>query len=573
MFCNNQCLFAMMLYFCADNHTEIFIHMKTSLRIDVTNPNAITYVTEELGFTILGGIKMDGLDRLRVTMRIEVINRKFEHYQNNAELAALPLNHNLDLYNDVQVEKLIRKAAERLEVGTLQITKGIADITRQLELYRLQQIEESQNEKVKNKKILTPEEKEEAINFLMQPGLMQRTNEAIGKAGVIGEAYNRLLMYIIFTSRKRENPLHIISFGSSGAGKSHLQEKVAELIPEEDKIESTSLTSNALYYFGEYDLQHKLILIEDMDGAETVMYALRELISKKHIIKLVPLKDTKGVTKTITFKVKGPVTVAGCTTQERIYEDNANRSFLIYIDESKQQDESIMHYQRKKSAGTINSEEERTIKTLLQNTQRLLQPVAVRNPYAELLQIPNEVFKPRRTNAHYLQFIEAVTFYHQYQREKHTDKATGETYINTTLEDIEEANKLMKEVLLRKADELSGATRNYFEQLKELLQQQKKSTFTNKEAKQLLRLPISTVKRYNLELLQSSYIKKIDNKKTKAYHFEITSYEEYNQLQNSITTVLDNIYSNLTAHRLTTAQINGEPVKHKPAKALIATAQ
>jgi len=58
------------------------------LKIDTTNPNAITYCTEELGFTILGGIRMDGLDRLRVTIRIEVINRKFEHYQNNAELSS-----------------------------------------------------------------------------------------------------------------------------------------------------------------------------------------------------------------------------------------------------------------------------------------------------------------------------------------------------------------------------------------------------------------------------------------------------------------------------------------------------
>lgn len=542
-------------------------------QIDISNPNAITYVTDELGFTILGGIRMDGLDRLRVTIRIEVTNRKFEHYQNNAELAALPLNHNLDLYNDVQVEKLIRKAAERLEVGTLQITKSIADITRQLELYRLQQIEEQQTAKEVKKKALTTDEREAAINFLMQPGLIERTNEAIGKAGVIGENYNRLLMYIIFTSRKRENPLHIISFGSSGAGKSHLQEKVAELIPEEDKIESTSLTSNALYYFGEYDLQHKLILIEDMDGAETVMYALRELISKKHIIKMVPLKDTKGVTRTITFKVKGPVTVAGCTTQERIYEDNANRSFLVYIDESKVQDENIMGYQRKKSAGTVNTEEEKNIKALLQNTQRLLQPVQVRNPFAEGLQIPTEVFKPRRTNAHYLQFIEAVTFYHQYQREKHTDKATGEVYIETTIEDIAEANKLMKEVLLRKADELSGATRNYFEQLKALLQEQKQSTFTNKEIKQLLRLPISTVKRYNLELLQSNYIKRNDNQKTKAYHFEITSYEEYMQLSTHIATVLDNIYNNLKAQQPTTAQITSEPIKRKPVKALAAMAQ
>lgn len=211
-----------------------------AIQIDTSNPNTITYITEELGFTILGGIRLDGLDRLRVTIRIEVLNRKFEHYMNNADLAGMPLNHNLDLYNDVQVEKLIRKAAERLEVGTLQITKAIADITRQLELYRLQQIEQQQTAKEVKKKILSADEREEAINFLMQPNLIERTNDCIGKAGVIGENYNRLLMYIIFTSRKRENPLHVISFGSSGAGKSHLQEKLAELIPEEDKIESTS---------------------------------------------------------------------------------------------------------------------------------------------------------------------------------------------------------------------------------------------------------------------------------------------------------------------------------------------
>jgi ABC-type dipeptide/oligopeptide/nickel transport system ATPase component len=542
-------------------------------KIDTTNPNAITYCTEELGFTILGGIRMDGLDRLRVTIRIEVVNRKFEHYQNNPDLAALPLNHNLDLYNDVQVEKLIRKAAERLEVGTLQITKSIADITRQLELYRLQELETQQAAKEVKRKILTAGEREEAINFLMQPNLIERTNILIGKAGVIGEEANRLLMYIIFTSRKRENPLHIISFGSSGAGKSHLQEKVAELIPEEDKIESTSLTSNALYYFGEYDLQHRLILIEDMDGAETVMYALRELISKKHIIKMVPLKDTKGITRTITFKVKGPVTVAGCTTQERIYEDNANRSFLIYIDESKAQDENIMSYQRKKSAGTVNTEEEKNIKALLQNTQRLLQPIQIRNPFAEQLQIPTEVFKPRRTNAHYLQFIEAVTFYQQYQREKHTDKATGETYINTTLEDIAEANKLMKEVLLRKADELSGATRNYFEQLKTLLQQQKQSTFTNKEIRKALRLPGTTVRRYHNELLQNSYIRLQESKKKKGYLFEITSYEEYNQLQNSITIVLDEILNKLQATKPPVSQSGNGSMKGKAAKLFIEVSQ
>jgi len=538
--------------------------------INTTNPEAITYQTEEVGFTILGGIRIDGLDRMRVTMKIEVINRKLQHYLNNPDIANLAIRHNLDLYNDIHVEKLIRKTAERLEVGTSQLAKAMADITNQLEVYRLQMIEQQQANKEERKRVLSEAETKEAIQFLQQKNLMQVTNDLIGKSGVIGEQYNRLLMYIIFTSRKRENPLHIISFGSSGAGKSHLQEKLAELIPDEDKIESTSLTSNALYYFGEYDIQHKIILIEDMDGAEAVLYALRELISKKHIIKLVPLKDSKGITKTIMFKVKGPVTVAGSTTQEKIYEDNANRSFLIYIDESPAQDEKIMEYQRKKSAGTINSEEERQIKQLLQNTQRVLQPISIRNPFAEQLKIPTEVFKPRRTNAHYLQFIEAVTFYHQYQREQKVDTSTGEIYIETTLQDIEEANKLMKEILLRKSDELSGATRNYFELLKQL----KQSTFTNRGIKQQFRnISISTIKRHNLELLQSGYIKKREDKKTKAYHFEIVSYEEYKQLQQSIATVLDNILQELAANRPKTAQSTNEPVKRRTSKALAALAQ
>ena len=162
--------------------------------------------------------------------------------------------------------------------------------------------------------------------------------------------------------------------------------------------------------------------------------------------------------------------MAGCTTQEQVYEDNANRSFLIYIDESKEQDERIMAYKRRKSAGTIDRVREGRIKQLLQNTQRVLQPVQVRNPYAEQLQLPADVFKPRRTNAHYLAFIEAVTFYHQFQRTERVDEDTGERYIETTIEDIAAANNLMRDVLLRKSDELTGACRNYFERLKKYLQ-------------------------------------------------------------------------------------------------------
>ena len=247
-------------------------------QLDTTNAEHLIYKRPPLEIAILGGIRLDGLDRLRTTLKIQV-----EH---------LAIRHNLDLYNDNQLEKLTRKAAERLEVGTSVITAALLDLTDLLEQYRLEEIEKKAQEQTEQRKMLTPEEIKAAKLYLSSPNLMERTGQDIGKAGVIGEETNRLLMYLIFTSRKRETPLHIISLGASGIGKTHLQEKVGQLIPDEDKLEITTLSENAFYYFGQRQLQHKLILIEDMDGAEGVLYPLRELQSKRKINKTVVHKNT-----------------------------------------------------------------------------------------------------------------------------------------------------------------------------------------------------------------------------------------------------------------------------------------
>lgn len=509
-----------------------------TLKIDTQNPEAIIYNTEELSFTVLGGIRLEGLDRMRVTLKIAVTERKFNHYLNSPELAALALRHNLDLYNDVQVEKLIRKCAERLEIGITSITKAVAELTTQLENYRLTQLEQVQK-KADKRKPLSEKDKEEAENLLRTSDLIPATSALIGTSGVVGEEGNRLLLYLIFTSRKMQRPLHAISFGSSGTGKSHLQEKVGELMPDEEKIEITSLTENAFYYFGQQELKHKLILIEDLDGAENVLYPLRELQSKRSITKTLTIKTSSGQTKTETLRVEGPVSVAGCTTKESVYEDNANRSFLLYLDESKEQDEKVMQYQRALSAGQIDMQAELRSKTLLKNAQRILQPVTVRNPYAQLLKLPEGVFKPRRTNAHYLQFIEAVTFYHQYQRTQSVDENSGEIFIETTAEDIEIANSLMKEVLIRKSDELPKSCRMYLEQVKAWMKIEEQKTFTAKEIRLALRVNHGNQKRWMLQLLQGGYIRKTKSAKGTAAIYEVVNYSEYNQLQNGIDRVLD----------------------------------
>lgn len=507
--------------------------MEPSPKLNTINPENIRYTYESLDFTVMGGIRLEGLHQLKSTLKVA-------HKQHS-------FRHSLDLYNDAQLDRYIRRGAQKLELGPSYLETAVNTLIDELENYRLKELENLKLKSVKEIKQLTEQEKEAAQVFLQSTDLLQKTNDCIGQSGVIGEEQNRIIMYLVFTSRKMEKPLHIISFGSSGMGKSHLQESVASLFPEEDKLEITSLTGNAFYYFEADELGHKLILIEDLDGAENALYPLRELQSKQRISKTITIKDAKGATKTIHLKVNGPVTVAGCTTQETIYEDNANRSFLIYVDESEAQDERIMNFQRSLSAGKINKEEQYAKRILLQNCQRLLQPIVVINPYAEYLKLPKDVFKPRRTNAHYLAFVEAITFYHQYQREQKVNEATGELYIETSIEDIEQANELMKDILLRKSDELTGGCRKYFESLKSYLKEKKKNQFTNYEIKTELHIPITTVKRHNTALLQSYLLKKTENEETTAHLYEITGTEEYKQLQKRINTVLDEVVRTIKA--------------------------
>ena len=508
-------------------------------KLNTENPDQLVYGNTILDLTVLGGLRLDGLDRMRVTLKVEL-----------PESPQPPLRHNLDLYNDVQLEKFQRKIAERFELGISLVSASLAELIQELENYRLEQITTTLQEGVKSY-VLSEEEKAEAEAFLQSPNLLERTNEAIGKSGILGEEINRLIMYLIFTSRKRSHPLHVVSLGASGMGKTHLQERVSELIPEEDKIEITSLSENAFYYFGQRELKHKLILIEDLDGAENVLYPLRELQSKKKISKTIAVKNSKGETRSVNLVVEGPVCVSGCTTREQIYEDNANRSFLLYLDETHSQDARILEHQRLLSAGLLNSDDEYQLIHLLKNCQRILEPVKVVNPFAIHLQLPQDVLKPRRTNAHYLQFIEAVTFYHQFQRAKQVDKTTGEIYIETTLEDIEEANKLLKHILLRKSDTLTGACRNHFERIKLLLIGRESKEFTNHEISSLFRIPYSTVKRYHLELQQMNYLRASKQKGSNSFKYEVISYEEYEQLQARVFDVLEQQLQPLRQQRKT----------------------
>lgn len=123
-----------------------------------------------------------------------------------------------------------------------------------------------------------------------------------------------------------------------------------------------------------------------------------------------------------------------------------------------------------------------------------------------------------------LGFIEAITFYHQYQREVKKDGA-GQFYIATTIEDVEAAFTLLKDVLFSKSDELTKATRNFFEQLKQLCQETGGDTFNAKAIRERLRINPGNMKRYLAELVRYGYIKVNGNRYRKGgYEYSICEY-------------------------------------------------
>ncbi len=505
----------------------------TDNKLITTNPELLIYDNCELLITVLGGIKITGLDRMRVTLKVE-----------HKAKQVLPVRHNLDLYNQPHTEQLVNKIAESFEISTQATTHTIAALTNELEGYRVKRIESLQP-RAEEKPILSPAQRQSAINYLKQANLLARTGEDIGRSGLVGEETNRLIAYLVYSSRKLAVPLHLMFLGSSGSGKTWLQEKVSELIPAEDKIEITQITENAFYYFRQDELKNKLLLIEDLDGAESSMYPLRELQSKRRISKTVTLKDSKGNLKTITLTVEGPVSVSGCTTREKVYEDNANRCLLLYIDTGKDQDKRVIEYQTRLAGGEIDREAENHTRRQFQHIQRVLTAVQVINPYAKYLNLPEQVFKPRRTMTLLLAFIETITFYHQYQRPVKRDPQ-GNPYVETTVDDIQAAFALLGDALFHKSDELTQATRHFLEQLKQHLQQSGQGSFSPQQIRKLLRLQPRTLQRYIRELYGYGYIKPVSGyRHRKGFEYGITDLGEYAQLRSGIDEHLQAILTQL----------------------------
>jgi hypothetical protein len=471
-------------------------------------------------YRVAGLEKTVGTDALKIALRL----RHGERFHLDQ----------VDLCRDMERRRFVERAAE--ETGlTADLLKR--DLGRLLLAVEQAQVELMKPQGPTSRAvILTPEEREAALQWLREPNLIGRLREAFHQAGIIGEENNTLVAYLAGVSRKLERPLAIIIQSASAAGKTTLMDAVLSFFPEEERVKYSAMTGQSLYYLGETNLKHKILAVVEEAGAEKASYALKLLQSEGELTIASTGKDPQtGKMVTQEYHVEGPVMIFLTTTAIDLDEELQNRCLTLAVDETPEQTQRIHRLQRERRtlAGLIAKTERQDILKKLRNAQRLLSPVEVLNPFAPSLTFATARTRNRRDHEKYLTLIDAIALLHQHQREIKTLPggqlgAGPACYIEVTLDDIALANQLAPEVLGRSLDELPPQTRRLLNHIREVLadghhdpKAKTARTFTRKQLREHCGWSLTQVSVHLERLVALEYLALRHGRLGSAFVFEI----------------------------------------------------
>jgi len=168
----------------------------------------------------------------------------------------------------------------------------------------------------------------------------------------------------------------------------------------------------------------------------------------------------------------------------------------------------------------------------LKNMIRMLKPHTVINPFSKSLVLPHHIPMARRLNTQLKQFIEQITFLHQYQRM--TDE---QGRLITTQEDVEFGIHLFMECLWLKVDELSPSTRAFYEQLKSHWNEHtgvEPLSLTQREIRHQFGISKTGLQRHIKSLLELEYLAIVSGTMNKGYRYALQYIDNTKELKDEL---------------------------------------
>jgi hypothetical protein len=243
---------------------------------------------------------------------------------------------------------------------------------------------------------------------------------------------------------------------------------VLSFVPEEDRVEYSAMTGQALYYVEPGQLRHRVLAVAEEGGAHRAAYALKLLQSAGSLTIASTAKES-GTGRMVTheYRVEGPVALMLTTTATVLDDELLNRCLVLSINEGREQTRAIHERQRDAETieGVLARHDREAVLHLHRNAQRLLRAVVVVNPYAKTLTFPDGTTRARRDHKKLLTLMRTVALLHQHQRDVKRVEHEGAVveYIEATKDDVAVAERLMASVL--PTDELPPHTRHVLDLL------------------------------------------------------------------------------------------------------------
>ncbi len=502
--------------------------------LEIHNPHFITYRDERFTIDVLGGVDTMQVERMICTLRIT--HRDYP-----------PMRTTLDLYNDNQSDKLIRTLCDKWSITLIDSSKSVHAFICRLESYKLERLRYPQGDKDKNFE-MDGDEEQAAINYLSDGKIISNLQKDLRHTGILGEEENALILFLAMASHRSQTPFSVLCLAKSGIGKSYLLQKLSQCMPKNSFSFHTQISENALYYFDSRQIDGKALFIEDLEWTHQMLTPLATLQTQGKLIKTRATKDKDGMLHSTTFEVAGKLCLIACAYSEKNYEQLSLPFLCLRLNHSHTQDINVMEYQKKCRAGLIDQMDIIRTQRKLQCIIASLKPANIINPYATLIDLPEDLPHPRKTLLLLLNFIDTVTFFRQYQRETIVNGQTGEAFIKTHPDDIELAFTLLKNSLFHRADELSATARSFYLWLQKYLKEAGANRFTALDIRKAKRIHPRTLNRYLQELCLFTYIQVTGgNKYRGGYQYKITNLDEDNGLNKSIETALRATLENIKA--------------------------
>ena len=266
------------------------------------------------------GLECISLNRLKVTLKLSIYSQQPSFYIDS-----------LDLYHARGRQSFIDGACGELNLDRECIANDLQSLILLLDSERVRLVQSGGDSKANEVPPMTQKEKDEAFAALKNPRLIPNLLADLETMGVIAEEKAKLLVYLATISRLLPDPLGVLIISRSGAGKTTLQEALCSLVPEESLEQYTRITGQTLFYREEHSLCHKVLALEEEDGMESAIYAIRTLQSSQKLKVASTRTDPKtGRLCAQESIVRGPAAILISSTNDESMDQETRKPFRYH---------------------------------------------------------------------------------------------------------------------------------------------------------------------------------------------------------------------------------------------------